>query len=314
MGTAAFFTYGKSGQRFHFERLDILDMQEQKQKFPKQQFIKRIKSIEMMHVTSLYTYPIKSLAGISLPRARVEKRGLAYDRRWMLVDRDGLFISQREIPQMALLVPDLSVHDLIIRHRYEGLEPLSIPIHPPKDSAETEVQIWDDRCAALLVSRAADEWFTEALQTHCRLVYLPDESIRPLSGQPGEITSFADSCPLLVLGEATLGDLNARLEEPVPMNRFRPNIVFAGGQPYEEESWTGFRIGAVQFRGIRPCLRCQITTINQESAMVGKEPLRTLSTYRRKGHKVVFGLYASWMAQEGEVSHLQAGDELEASH
>ncbi|MCB0562807.1 MAG: MOSC domain-containing protein [Phaeodactylibacter sp.] len=268
-----------------------------------------------MHITALYTYPIKSLAGISLPKARVEKRGLAFDRHWMLVDRDGLFISQREIPQLALLVPDLTVHDLIVRHRHEGLEPLAIPLLPAEGAKEMEVQIWDDRCTALQVSREADEWFSEILQTNCHLVYLPEENTRPLSpnyGHPGEITAFADSCPLLIIGEASLADLNQRLAEPVPMNRFRPNIVFSEGQPYEEEGWKNFRIGSVPFRGIRPCARCQITTINQESADIGKEPLRTLSTYRRQGHKVLFGLLASWAAQKGEAPHIQVGDRMEA--
>jgi len=266
-----------------------------------------------MHITALYTYPIKSLAGISLPKARIEKRGLAYDRRWMLVDRDGLFISQREIPQLALLLPGFSARDLIIRHRHESIEPLAIPFHPPEGARETEVQVWDDRCSALLVSREADEWFSEILRSQCHLVYMPDESIRPLDpayGLAHEIAGFADSCPLLVIGEASLADLNQRLEHPVPINRFRPNIVFSGGRPYEEESWKNFRIGDVSFRGIRPCGRCRITTINQESAEAGKEPLRTLSTYRRQGHKVLFGLYASWMAEDGEVPQVQVGDRV----
>ncbi|MCO6490049.1 MAG: MOSC domain-containing protein [Phaeodactylibacter sp.] len=266
-----------------------------------------------MQITALYTYPIKSLAGISLPRARVGRRGLAYDRRWMLVDRDGLFISQREIPQLALLAPEFSGPHLIIRHRLEGLEPLVAGVLPPEGAAGLEVQIWDDHCRALPVSPQADEWFSEALGTRCRLVYLPDESVRPLNptyGQPGEMVGFADSCPLLVIGEASLGDLNQRLEEPVPMNRFRPNIVFSGGQPYEEEQWKSFRIGGARFRGIRTCGRCQITTIDQESAEMGKEPLRTLSTYRRQGHRIEFGLYASWVAENGELPHIQVGDEI----
>ena len=268
-----------------------------------------------IHITALYAYPIKALAGISLPKARIEKRGLAYDRRWMLVDRDGLFISQREIPQLALLLPGFTTHGLIVRHRYEKLEPLAIPLHPPDGTKEREVQVWDDRCSALPVSREVDEWFSEALRTQCHLVYMPDNSIRPLDpayGLAHEITGFADSCPLLVMGEASLADLNQRLEQPAPMNRFRPNIVFSGGRPYEEESWKNFRIGDVSFRGIRPCARCQVTTINQESAEASKEPLRTLSTYRRQGHKVLFGLYASWMAQDGERPDVQLGDRVGA--
>ncbi|MCO6480261.1 MAG: MOSC domain-containing protein [Phaeodactylibacter sp.] len=268
-----------------------------------------------MHITTLLTYPIKSLAGISLPRARVEARGLAYDRRWMLVDRDGLFLSQREIPRLALLLPDFSVDSLIVRHRYEGLEPLAVPLHPEEKAEEMEVQVWEDKCRALRVSREADEWFSAVLGAECHLVYMPEESRRPLDpsyGRPGEITGFADSCPLLVIGESSLADLNSRLESPVPMNRFRPNIVFAGGRPYEEEGWESFRIGEAFFRGIRPCSRCQVTTINQETADVGQEPLRTLASYRRQGKKVVFGLHASWVAEKGKTPHVQVGDEIEA--
>ena len=294
-------TYGKFGAKLQFTKKDI-------QKLPQSG-----KSTKNMHITSLHTYPVKSLAGISLPRVLVEKRGLAYDRRWMLVDRDGLFISQREIPQLALLLPDFSLQGLIIRHRYEGLEPLTIPLHPPEGAKKMEVQIWDDRCTGLLTSREADEWFSNALHTRCHLVYMPDESIRPLSGsngRTGEIVSFADSCPLLVIGEASLADLNGHLKEPVPMSRFRPNIVFAGGLPYEEEDWKAFTISNVSFRGIRPCGRCQIVNIDQESAEKGKEPLQALGQLRRRGNKVVFGLYAA-MTEEGEKPvHLQVGDKI----
>lgn len=266
-----------------------------------------------IQITALYCYPVKSLAGISQPWAHVEKRGLAYDRRWMLAGPDGRFISQREAPQLALLLPAFAGDALIIRHRRQGLEPLAIPLAPPEGIPAVEVQIWNDRCAALPVSRQADEWFSEALQRKCRLVYMPDETIRPLDaayGQPGESVSFADSCPLLAIGEASLADLNQRLSMPVPMNRFRPNIVFSGSQPYEEEGWKGFRTGSAAFRGIRACGRCQITTIDQETAERGREPLRTLSAYRRQGHKILFGLYAGWIAGEGERPVVAAGEEV----
>ncbi len=266
-----------------------------------------------MKITALYTYPIKSLAGISLPAIQVEQRGLAYDRRWMLVDRDGLFISQRELPQMALLLPEFAGPKLIIRHRHLALEPLAVPVNPLARAPEVKVQVWEDTCRALAVSPEADAWFSEVLKTNCRLVYLPDDSIRPLDpkyGQPGEHTGFSDSCPLLVIGEASLQGLNRRLEMPVPMNRFRPNIVFSGGQAYEEEAWETFHIGEFAFRGIRPCARCQVTTIDQESGKFGKEPLRTLASYRREGHKVLFGLHASWLPEGKEKAHLQIGDEI----
>ncbi|HQU57769.1 MAG: MOSC domain-containing protein [Phaeodactylibacter sp.] len=268
-----------------------------------------------MQITALYTYPIKGLAGVYLPKARVEARGLAYDRRWMLTDRDGLFLSQRELPKLSLLVPDLTVSGLIIRHRFEPIEPLHIPLHVPEPPNRLQVQVWDDRCEALPVSREADEWFSEILHTHCRLVYMPNDVARPLNpdyGLPGEIVGFADCCPLLVIGEASLNDLNSRFEQPFPMDRFRPNIVFAGGQPYEEDHWKDFQIGNVPFRGIRRCGRCQVITIDQQLGEVGKEPLRTLSTYRREGHKIFFGLHAAWAPDKSTeaLPHIQVGDEV----
>ncbi len=267
-----------------------------------------------MQVTGLFIYPIKGLAGVSLSEANLEQRGLAYDRRWMLVDEEGVFISQREVNKMALLKPEMTGKELIIHASHLSIGPLRVPLKPATVSQQIQVQVWENSCEAQFVSPAADRWLSRVLGANCRLVYMPDSSIRPLKatyGLPGEMVGFADSCPLLVLGEASLADLNNRLEHPVPIDRFRPNIVFSGGQPYEEESWRNFHIGAVSLRGIRTCARCQVITIDQQSAKIGQEPLRTLSTYRRQGNKVLFGLYAS-LAKAGENGSalLRVGDRI----
>jgi uncharacterized protein len=268
--------------------------------------------IRTMQITALYTYPIKSLAGIPLQNAALTARGLAYDRRWMLLGHDGRFLTQRELPQMALLQPELTAEGLRIHHRSRQLVPLLLPLPGPEPAPRLDVQVWDDFCPAAPVGEEADGWFSEALQMQCRLVYMPEDVVRPLSpayGQPGEIVGFADSCPLLVIGEASLAELNSRLASPVPMNRFRPNIVFSGGQAFEEDGWGNFYIGSVPLRGIRPCGRCQVVNIAQETGQPGKEPLRTLSTYRQRGHKILFGLHAAWLPQPGEeTARLNLGD------
>ena len=266
-------------------------------------------------ITQLFTYPIKSLGGIALPEIKTEIRGLQYDRRWMLIDQEGVFLSQREFPKMALLRPEISSSDLWVRPLNNEQEIIEIPLAPPTPSSPIQVRIWNDFCQATLVGPKQDEWFSDFLGTSCRLVFMPDHSHRPVNpkyAHEGEQVSFADGYPYLIIGESSLADLNQRLEEPVPMNRFRPNIVFSGGLPFEEDQWTNFKIGNTSFRGIKPCARCQITTIDQGTAQVGKEPLRTLAQYRRKGNGVVFGQNACWMPKNSEAESIKIGDILEA--
>lgn len=242
-------------------------------------------------LSQINIYPIKSLGGISLKTALVQERGLQYDRRWMLVDENNTFLSQRTFAKMALLQVELVPDGLRVQHKIKSLEPLFIPLEPLTQN-QIQVAIWDDVCVATEVSATAHAWFTEALNRPCRLVYMPETTQRPVDtvyAQQGEIVSFADGYPILVIGEASLQDLNKRLAEPVPMNRFRPSLVFTGGQPYEEETWNYFSIQNNNFQGVKPCSRCVLTTIDQHTAQKGPEPLRTLSEYRRNGNKVLFG-------------------------
>ena len=259
-------------------------------------------------LSELNIYPVKSLGGISLNEAEVTDRGLRFDRRWMIVDSDEKFLTQRTHPQLALLKTKISHNKLILSHKTEDIPPLVIPIKS-KLSETVIVNIWDDLVTALLVGKYADEWLSEALDYKCRLVFMPDETQRFVdrfyAGQ-NEIVSFADAYPFLIIGQAALDDLNSRLEEDLPMNRFRPNFVFSGGEPYEEDSWVKIKIGDIVFEAVKPCSRCTTTTIDQDSAEKNEEPLKTLAGYRMVNNKVMFGMN---LIHEG-TGVLHAGDEI----
>ena len=162
----------------------------------------------------------------------------------------------------------------------------------PEPEKQISVTIWDDTCMAAPVSREADQWFTRMLGINSRLVYMSDESRRPVDETyaiDNDITSFSDAYPFLMIGQASLDDLNGRLTDSLPMNRFRPNIVFTGGQPFEEDMIASFKVGNITFFGVKLCARCVIITINQENAVKGKEPTKTLASYRSKNNKIYFG-------------------------
>jgi uncharacterized protein len=243
----------------------------------------------MLKISQLYIYPVKSLGGTAMNEALVTPTGFEHDRRWMLVDENCRFISQREVPQMALLNVDIQTGGLRITHR---ITDASVIIPFGATGREVIVTIWDDSCLARYASAEADKWFTSVLGISCRLVYMPGETRRhvdPRYAPAGAITSFSDAYPFLIIGQASLDDLNSRLTEALPINRFRPNIVFTGGQPYQEDRMSHFTIGNIHFYGVKLCDRCPIPTIDQNSAVRGKEPLKTLAGYRKKDNKILFG-------------------------
>jgi uncharacterized protein YcbX len=210
----------------------------------------------------------------------------------MLVDDHNRFLTQREYPEMALLQPALAPEGIYIRHKKNSHPPLFIPEQPGEGIASITVTVWDDSCEALPYEAAVNTWFSQALGTNCRLVYMPDTSNREADkryAQNNEIVSFADGYPILLIGQASLDDLNARLPQALPMNRFRPNIVFTGGAPFLEDQLHQFSISGINFTGVKPCARCVMTTIDQENSTAAKEPLKTLATYRQKDHKILFG-------------------------
>ncbi len=253
----------------------------------------------MLQISQLYIYPIKSLGGISVQQAAVTDRGLEYDRRWMLVDDKGVFLTQRILPAMALLQVEMAGPALKVYPKNDKGNSILIPLEA-ESGDEMEVIVWDDTCSSLLVSKDADKWFSEMLGLSCHLVYMPDSSLRLVDkgyAHNGEVTSFSDGFPTLIIGQASLDDLNQRLSMQIPIDRFRPNIVFKGGRPFEEDEMHSFTINGIQFAGVKPCARCVITTINQSTGEKGKEPLQALSGYRQVNNKVLFGMN---LLHEGE--------------
>ncbi|MGK9119520.1 MOSC domain-containing protein [Olivibacter jilunii] len=244
----------------------------------------------MLTISELFIYPVKSLGGISLSEAEVTDRGFKYDRRWMLIDENNQFLTQRVHPQMALFKLEIGGDGLSVTHPEWGK--IRIPFEPV-DAQFSEVVIWEDTCQAVSVSREVDAWFSDALGLTCRLVYMPDSITREVDQRyapKGMITSFSDAYPFLIIGQASLDDLNARLEIALPMNRFRPNIVFTGGTAFEEDRMNHIRIGGtIDFYGVKLCARCVMTTIDQQSAKKAKEPLKTLASYRSREKKILFG-------------------------
>jgi uncharacterized protein YcbX len=243
----------------------------------------------MISVSGLFIYPVKSCAGIAVGEARVGVTGFDLDRRWMVVGDDGRCVTQREQPRLALV--RVKVREDRLQLEAPGLSVLEVPFqrHP---GPTARVALWKDECDALDEGRAAAEWFSNHLCSSARLVRLADDDARPLgntSAQPGDRLSFADAYPLLLLSQASLDGLNRRLALPVPMDRFRPNIVVTGCGPHGEDRWRRARIGEVDFRFAKPCARCVITTTNQETGERGREPLQTLKTYRMQDGEVLFG-------------------------
>ncbi|MBC6610860.1 MOSC domain-containing protein [Hymenobacter sp. BT507] len=263
-------------------------------------------------LSDIYIYPVKSLGGIRLTEAAVGWRGLQYDRRWLIVDARNQFMTQRQIATMALLDVAPAFNGFLLTHRQRPeLLPLYIPFEAERDKT-LFVTIWDDMVFAWRGTPAADEWLTEALGQECRLVYMSDmvrrevEPDKPELNPPGTLVSFADGYPYLLIGQAALDDLNERLAVPVPMNRFRPNLVFTGGEPFAEDTWTDFRVGDVAFRAVRACGRCVVTTIDQQTAQKNPETLSTLASYRTVGRKVMFGQNVT----AGSQGTIRIGDAL----
>jgi len=249
-------------------------------------------------LSGLFIYPVKSLGGISLPSATLTPLGLQHDRRWLIVDERNRFLTQREHAEMALLAVEPAYNGFLLRHRQRPeLLPLYVPFVATPERT-LFVTIWDDMVFAWRGTPEADAWLSEALGQACKLVYMSDmvrrevEPDKPELNPAGTLVSFADGYPYLLASEESLAELNARLAEPVPMNRFRPNLVVRGLDAADAEvQWTDFQIGGHAFRSVRGCGRCVVTTIDQATAQknLTTEPLRTLATYRKQGNKIMFG-------------------------
>jgi uncharacterized protein len=255
-------------------------------------------------VTELWTYPIKSLGGIRIQSAKVLKKGLEADRRWMLIDDRNIFLTQRVYHKMALFRTAWHGNQLSVSHAGDQI---SIPAN--SSGEDITAQIWDDTVVVREVDRTISKWFSERLSLACRLVAFPEENRRDVDPRykvADDQVSLADAYPVLIIGQSSLDDLNSRMVNPVPMNRFRPNIVFSGGDAFEEDSWNQIRVGKNRFAAVKQCARCVLPTVDQETGIMGKEPLATLNTYRKRESKVLFGMNLVPL-DHGEI---RVGDEI----
>jgi uncharacterized protein YcbX len=271
-----------------------------------------------MTLSEIFIYPVKSLRGLSLPTAEVDSLGIVGDRRFMVVDADGRFLSQRTLPRMARIETALSTEVLTLSSENAGR--IEIPRASNPDAAARSVSVWkSEGLLAEDCGESAAGWLSTFLSTPCRLVRIGEKFRRPILkpdvGGPGDVVSFADSCPFLVIGQASLDDLNDRLvgqgEAAVPMNRFRPNLVVSGAAAYAEDGWSRFRIGPVTFHSGGPCARCVITTTDQVTAIRGKEPLRTLAQYRRDAADPTDVNFGQNLVHETKEGRLRVGDAVE---
>jgi uncharacterized protein YcbX len=245
----------------------------------------------MPTLARIFIHPIKSTRSLPLTQARVEPLGLEHDRRWMLVRPDGSFITGRESPSLVRVsaVPT----DGGLRLSAPELPELLVQA-PPADAPRLEVTIWKDRCSAARAGEAADRWFSQYLGEPAALVYVDTRLDRPVDPQyagPEDRVGFADGFPLLLLSRSSMEELNRRLPRPITEEHFRPNLVVEGCEPFAEDGWRRLRVGSVELEIVKPCARCVFTTVDPltgEKARDG-EPLRTLSGFRRKDGKAMFG-------------------------
>ena len=245
--------------------------------------------MESRILAEIWIYPIKSLGGIRLASSPVMPKGLAWDRRWMLVDEEGKFLTQRTRPGLSAFKLHPVDGGFRITHHKDSLDLMH---ETAPQGAVIAASIWDDQVTVQEVNAEFSSWFTKQAAFPCRLVAFAEENPRPVDPRYAvgdNHVSLADGYPILIIGMESLNDLNQRLPSPVPMNRFRPNLIFTGGKPYEEDNWRTFKIGSGRFSGVKPCGRCVFTTIDQQTGIKGTEPLVTLSRYRNFNGKVNFG-------------------------
>ena len=258
-----------------------------------------------MIVDSIYVYPVKSMRGIKLEKALVEEEGLKYDRRWMLIDENGKFISQRDYPILSQFVTKLSNSHLNIGYKDSNIE---IPLESV-GSEKINVSVWNSKFKSNTIHVEYNQWLSEQLGAKVRIVKMEKPGIRHkrLFKDPWKtIVSYADGYPYLILGTASLELLNDKLESPLGMERFRPNIVVKTDIPHIEDEWNNIKMGNSVLLNIKPCARCIMTTINQETSELAAEPLKTLNGYRKRKNKILFGSNAIYISGD----EIRVGDNV----
>jgi uncharacterized protein YcbX len=261
-----------------------------------------------LNLSTISIYPIKSLRGQDIDACVVERMGLENDRRLMVVDPQGMFQTQREHARMALITPILNSGTMTLCA--PGMDDVIFEVR--EQGKRMKVEIWDSSGVESIDQESpAAEWLSDFLRMPVRLVRIANDYQRKVSAeysiQPFDQVGFADGFPLLIISQESLNDLNSRMEQPIPMNRFRPNIVVSGTAPFAEDNWKRIRIGPVEMALVKPCARCNVPTINQDTALKGKEPNTTLAKYRKINGKVMFGVNIIPIT----TGRLQIGDAVE---
>ena len=270
----------------------------------------------MPRVTGLYLYPVKSLRGYAVPAAEIDALGFVGDRRFLVVDETGKFLTQRVLPRMACIATHLAAGTLTLSA--DGAGSISVPTASDPDAPLRTVSVWkSEGLQAEDCGDPAAAWLSAFLATPVRLVRLGDRFVRPIlksSGRPGDRVSFADAFPCLMISEASLGNLNDRIQEnqgePVPMNRFRPNLVVDGCDAFAEDTWPRVQINGAVFRNGGPCARCIVTTTDQFTGLRGKEPLKTLATFRRDQTDPTDVNFGINLINETKQGLIRVGDEV----
>lgn len=252
----------------------------------------------MLIVKHLFFYPVKSARGVSLESMSIDRTGPKYDRRWMVVNRGGKFLTQRQFPKMCLIETQLNGDTLILS------SPGFDTIHVSKGTKDMQVTVWRDTVLARDCGDDVAQWLSDYLAKDCHLVEMPEQTQRlvdtDFAGQ-GETVGFADGFPLLIASQASLNDFNSKLETPIGFDRFRPNIVVDGCEPYAEDDWREVQIGDIRMSIVKPCSRCIIPSIEQTSGNKQMVVNEALLEYRRRGAKTYFGQNALHQ-NRGEIS------------
>jgi len=260
-----------------------------------------------MKITELNIYPVKSLGSISLQSSRLTPKGLMYDRNWMLIDENGKFMTQRDLPKMGLIQTKIENNELIFFHQKTN-QTASIPIQ--KNYGVTlNTKVWSNFCEVQKVE-GIGEWFSKILGLRCHLVFFPTKNIRTKETENGiiqNLTNLSDKSPVLITNEASLAELNSRLAESILMNRFRGNIKVGGTKAFEEDQWKSVKIGNAIFKTVEICGRCKVININHLTGEPTQEPLPTLSTYRKMDKEIKFGMRMSCEV-EGTETVIRVGD------
>ncbi len=270
-----------------------------------------------MQLSGLFLYPVKSLGGFAVSSATVDALGLVGDRRFLVIDESGRFLTQRALPRMALIATALTADALTLSTSATGS--ITVPRASDPSAPLRAVNVWkSENLLAEDCGDAAAAFLSHFLGTSCRLVRIGEKFFRPIlkpTALAGDIVTFADAYPFLIVSEASLADLNDRLvardEEALPMNRFRPNLVITGAPAFAEDTWPRLRIGEIIFRAGGPCVRCPITTTDQLTAERGKEPLRTLASYRRDAINSTDVNFGQNLIHETKSGVIRLGDAVE---